>query len=441
MARGVEPGLGRASALAIAPELRLVDRQPALEQAALVDIAIWAGRFTPTISLDPPHAILLEVEACLRLFGGLAPLGQQITREIQALGFHTRLAVAQTPLAARWLARFGSGSDTRGALAARLDPLPLIALGDGTAVSPGSLDLLTGTGHATLGDVRRLPRHGLARRHAQAVTDAIDRAYGHAPDPRPWFSPPERYLSRLPLPTPSDQVDTLMFASRRLLAGLAGWLDARQAGIERFTLVLEFEHNSQAPEAPLEIVLGTLSRDMQRCQLLTREHLNRLDLPAAVDALRLEADHPHPLAPPDGELFDGDDGHQGDAGLLLATLRARLGDQAVRCLAQHPDHRPEKAWRWIEPKPPDHGRSQPAPVPLPSSPRPLWLLPAPRPIPAPPPWSLLAGPERIESGWWDGPEATVRRDYFVARSREGSLAWVFREREAPHGWYLHGHFA
>ncbi|MBS0352513.1 MAG: DNA polymerase Y family protein [Proteobacteria bacterium] len=440
MARGVEPGLGRASALAIAPELCLVDRQPALEHAALIDIATWAGRFTPAISLDPPHAILLEVETCLRLFGGLVPLGRQITKGIEELGFHARLAVAQTPLAARWLARFGAGDDAGKALAARLDPLPLIALADGTPVGPDSLDLLTGTGHASLGEVRRLPRHGLARRHAQAVTDALDRAYGRIPDPRPWFSPPERYASRLPLPTPSDQVDTLLFAARRLLAGLAGWLDARQAGIERFTLVLEFERNSQAPEAPLEIVLGTLSQDMQRCQLLAREHLNRLPLPAAVDALRLTADEPHPLAPPAGELFQGDDGQPGDAGLLLATLRARLGDQAVRCLTSHPDHRPEKAWRWVEPQPPDRSRGRQEP-PLPASPRPLWLLPEPRPIPAPPPWTLLTGPERIASGWWDGPEATVRRDYFVARSQDGGLAWVFRDGVAPHYWYLHGHFA
>lgn len=439
MARGVEAGLGRASALAIAPELRLVDRQLALEHAALVDIATWAGRFTPAISLDPPNAILLEVEASLRLFGGLTTLSRQILQEIEGLGFHARLAVAQTPLAARWLARFGAGDDTGKALAAQLDPLPLIALADGTPVRPDNLDLLIGTGHATLGDVCRLPRHGLARRHAQAVTDAIDRAYGHTPDPRPWFSPPERYLSRLPLPTPSDQIETLLFAARRLLAGLAGWLDARQAGIERFTLTLEFERNSHAPEAPLEIVLGTLSRDMQRCQLLAREHLNRLTLPASVDTLRLTADEPRPLAPPDGELFHGDDGQPGDAGLLLATLRARLGDRAVRCLAAHSDHRPEKAWRWVEPRAPD--RCRPMQQPLPASPRPLWLLPEPRPIPAPPPWTLLAGPERIESGWWDGPEATVRRDYFVARSRDGGLVWVFRERAAPHGWYLHGHFA
>ena len=48
---------------------------------------------------------------------------------------------------------------------------------------------------------------------------------------------------------------------------------------------------------------------------------------------------------------------------------------------------------------------------------------------------LLAGPERIACGWWDGDD--TRRDYFVATLGD-SLAWVYREAGA---WYLHGLFA
>jgi protein ImuB len=51
-------------------------------------------------------------------------------------------------------------------------------------------------------------------------------------------------------------------------------------------------------------------------------------------------------------------------------------------------------------------------------------------------FALLAGPERIESGWWDGDDA--KRDYFIARSEESSLLWVYRDEE---GWFVHGLFA
>ena len=50
-------------------------------------------------------------------------------------------------------------------------------------------------------------------------------------------------------------------------------------------------------------------------------------------------------------------------------------------------------------------------------------------------FTLLAGPERIESGWWDGDDA--KRDYFVARLHS-SMVWIYRENGE---WRLHGFFA
>ena len=55
------------------------------------------------------------------------------------------------------------------------------------------------------------------------------------------------------------------------------------------------------------------------------------------------------------------------------------------------------------------------------------------------PLALLAGPERIEAGWWDGQH--VARDYFVARNGAQSLLWVYRERDVAAHWYVHGFFS
>jgi protein ImuB len=72
------------------------------------------------------------------------------------------------------------------------------------------------------------------------------------------------------------------------------------------------------------------------------------------------------------------------------------------------------------------------------------------------PLRLLSGPERIESGWWDG--EAVARDYFIAGDEEGALLWVYRQRlqataaaegisqgspgtaQPPAHWFLHGWF-
>jgi protein ImuB len=97
-----------------------------------------------------------------------------------------------------------------------------------------------------------------------------------------------------------------------------------------------------------------------------------------------------------------------------------------------------------------------APVPppgrdVPACTRPIWLLAQPQPLPErrSQPWldggplQLLAGPERIESGWWDG--APALRDYFVASAADGALVWIYRARlpggdAGADGWFLHGRF-
>ena len=68
--------------------------------------------------------------------------------------------------------------------------------------------------------------------------------------------------------------------------------------------------------------------------------------------------------------------------------------------------------------------------------RPCWLLPQPRRIDAP--RELLAGPERIESGWWDG--ADIKRDYYVASDGAGARLWIYRECTQQKRWFLHGLF-
>jgi protein ImuB len=86
----------------------------------------------------------------------------------------------------------------------------------------------------------------------------------------------------------------------------------------------------------------------------------------------------------------------------------------------------------------------PAPPSL-SARRPLWLLAAPQPLAVRcglpqrgGALTLLGEAERIEGGWWDG--ADIARDYYAARDVHGVRLWVYRERVAPHGWFLHGFF-
>jgi protein ImuB len=77
--------------------------------------------------------------------------------------------------------------------------------------------------------------------------------------------------------------------------------------------------------------------------------------------------------------------------------------------------------------------------------RPLWMLAEPLPLVAPqgnPEYhgllTLLDGPERLETGWWDG--NGIARDYFVASNPEGVHLWIYRNRSKEAAWHLHGIF-
>jgi protein ImuB len=376
----------------------------------LETIAAWACRFTPKVSLEPPQALLLEVEGSLRLFAGRDGLTQQLLKGVEEMGFAARLATGPTARAALWLAR-GDKKNLR--------QISLEVVGHEEAAA-----FLKSIGIATLGELARLPRAGLARRCGQALLDDLDRALGAAPEPRQFFDPPPHFAAKLELPGPVAHAEGLLFAARRLLVALEGLLAARQAGIRAFSLRLLDEEG----ESRVDVGFASPARETGRLARLLQEKLATISLPRPVEAIVLEAKDFVPLHERTAGMF-GDAGAEAeDWARLLERLRARLGHEAVCGLATHPDHRPEHAWRRVEP-----GEWDPHEFRLPG-PRPIWLL-EPKTLEEGG-FVLLTGPERIETGWWDGDEAS--RDYFIARLPNDALAWIYRETGA---WYLHGLFA
>ena len=388
---------------------------PPLARGTLEAIGAWACQFTPKVSLEPPQALLLEVEGSLRLFGGLASLKSRLHSGIADMGLRATLATAGTPRAALWIA-YGN--------CASLGEVPL------ETVCQGETRLfLQSVGIRTLAELVRLPREGLAQRCGQPFLDELDRALGSVPEPRAFFEPPPSFGARLELPAPVVQAEGLALAARRLLVQLEGLLAARQAGIRRFTLVLLDEE----AEARVDVGLASPARDAGRLTRLLQEKLSALQIVRPVEAIRVEAADFVPLGEFTAGMFGDAAAEAEDWAHLVERLCARLGHDAVCGVATHPDHRPEHAWRRVEPGEWDpHEFRQPGP-------RPLWLLLQPKPL-SETECELLAGPERIESGWWDGDEAS--RDYFVARLPGGALAWIYRETSlnTTH-WFLHGLFA
>jgi protein ImuB len=490
---GVKPGLKRATALALAPRLVLGQADLRRDAQALLAVAHVALAFTPSVAIQPagadaaaPHTVVLEVERCLRYFGGIEALLQRLHEAQAVLGHRIHCVEAPTAQGAAMLARVHDRlrCPDLATLHAALDAAPVWLLGPGRE----HWEALQGMGLRTLADLRRLPRAGITRRFGEALLGELDRARGEQPDPREPLSLPPRFDSRLELFARADTAEQVLQGASVLLARLTAWLAAQHAQVRRFTLVMHHEarwrNDSREPTAtPLTIALAEPSRDPAHLLVLLRERLGRLQLSAPTLELQMQADEITHRALPNNELFPTPGSEVEGLTRLIERLQARLGHEQVQRLVLVNDHRPERGSpveatqagvvSWARPGPSESAkRSSPArsssrargarpaamaPEALPQSgrgaPRPVWLLPRPEPLleRQSRPWfdgqplQLLSGPERIESGWWDA--GLAERDYFIAQAGDGALVWIYRARlplsqeTQTQGWFLQGKFA
>jgi len=414
---------------------------------ALQRLARRALHYTPRVSLEPPDGLLLEVQGSLHLFAGVAGLRRALTEECRRLGVASVLAFAPTPLAALALARAGRPHAVLDAaqLVGQLAALPLTTLRRPEDV----LGRLGRCGVRTIGAALRLPRGGFARRFGTAQLATLDALTGRTRDLRTAFRARVRFRRRRELLFELENHQAILAALAPLIAELGAFLTERQCSLLELECRLEHRH---APPTCCVLRLAAPLADAQHLAALLGERLEKLSLAEPVRGCELRTAALVPQRADSLQLWQPGEhggGLSSEASGLIERLRARLGEEAIHGLTLLEGHRPEKAWGKTAP-PADTG-GRPAPrgrtarrLP-PASRRPLWLLPAPQSLTARDglprrrgPLRLIGEPERIETGWWDGEE--IARDYYTAADSHGVLLWVFRERQAPHGWYLHGVF-
>jgi len=419
---GVESGMALTAAYALCPHLESEQRDEAAEQACLVRLADWAGRYTSMVSLEP-QALLLEVGASLTLFGGLEAIRARIKKDLQRHCHDTSMAFAPTPQAALLLARCGADTAVTEpqALRAVLGRLSLEAL----PVTTKQAALFARLGLRLLRDLWRLPTAGVAKRFGVDLVDYLDRLSGVLPEPRLAHQSRPVFSARWSFSLETDNMTFIYHGLAQLLPQLASFMRLRGLALNRLQLVF---YHTQCPASRVELGMQQLSDNAGHIFKLLHERLAQVQLRAPVLELDVVADEFHASVPGNESLFDGADGPDGEWRQMLDQLHVRLGAQAVTGLQWQADHRPERATGF---GPPLDGEAL--------GERPLWLLPQPqRLVNGLKNITRESGPERIESGWWDGGD--VRRDYYRARDNAGRRLWLFRHLDEG-GWYLHGLFA
>lgn len=420
------------AALGVLGTLRVMAREPECEHRALQRLAAWSYQYSSQLCIpgDRP-GLLLEAGASARLFGRPAALGQRLERELGRLGYHAASGSAPTPEAAWLAAREGLHLEGPDAVRRQLGPLPLVRL----HLDPVQVDALERMGFRQLRDLLRLPRRTLTRRFGPGLADYLDRLLGACADPRPLYRPPETFAAQLELPAEIHASQALLFPLRRLLEELCGVLRGGDRAVQAVHVTLAHEDHA---DSRLTLGLQSPGQDPARLLRVLRERLERLRLPGPVRAIGLEAPRLLTFAAGQHSLFRDTPGERRqDIEQLAERLQARLGRDAVGGVTGVADHRPEYSWRHrgLREHPGDSALQTCRPG---LAQRPAWLLPQPQRCSIAD-YEILAGPERIESGWWDGRDC--RRDYFVVRDAHGGILWAFHEYKPRRGWYLHGIFA
>lgn len=425
-ALGLRPGLSLAAAQALSTQFKAIELDPDDVERWRRLLAAWAYRFSSQVSTDLPHALLLEVGHSLRLFGPWPRLEARMREELRALGFRHRIVAAPNPHAARVLANVHDGYafDER-TLVNALGQVPLERAGLPRDVAFA----LSRMGLRKLRQVYALPRDAIARRFPPAVLRHLDAIRGGLVAPLRCYLPPDHFEGRIEFEAEVESSQALLFPLRRLAQDLAAFLAGRDGGVQRYTLVLEHERCDDS-----EVHVGLLAPQREANMLfeLGRGRLEQARLPAPVRGFRLIARELPPFVPAAPDLFETRAQQDVPWPQLRERLRARLGDEAVHGIGHSPEHRPERVAMT--------GKVVPD-----ARPRPGWLLPHVLPL-RDHAVRVLAGPERIESGWWDGGD--VRRDYYVVETSLGQRAWAFcpagepvSAGPAPSYFMLHGWFA
>lgn len=431
--------------------------QPTRLPASLAVLVQRAQGFTPRVTVESSDVLLLELAGSLRLFGGLAPLLQALRT---AFARPLRLALAPTPLAAAVLARSGANCCILdpARLKGRLAPLSIEHL----RWSPEELGRLRSMGVRTLAELLRLPRAGLARRIGPEKLWQLDRLTGVRADPRAALAQPERFHERIDPDYETRDCGQLLAALQPVLERLEVFLRERQRGITSLRLRLHYRRAE-----PLTCLLRCVAPEYRaaRFTALLAAKLESLVLAEPVHRLELTAGRPRRFIAASTPLWAA--GEQGGAPAaaqapeFLQTLLARLGDDAVYSLAEIDEHRPERQQQRVWPHVPGdataataRGTSGKVPAAAPAGvARPLGIFDTPRPLQMRrdatghvqalrfdgQDLTLLRGPERIQTGWWDA--GGIARDYYVACSADGAQWWVFRECDPPRRWFVHGCFA
>lgn len=446
-AAGVRIGMRRASAIGIAQNCVMLDRNFEAEQALFDTLAQVALRYTPCVVQHTNHTVLLDIAGSVNLFGGVRALFNRLNKDVRASRLRVATSLAPSAMGAWLLAQPKQPSVRRFLQIPKLHrALDKMACTRIPEASP-YLVWLTNIGCHTLGQLRQLPRAGLKRRSSLKLINELDQIYGQAVFPYKPYVAPEHFQQKIDLMDRAENTAAIQGVVEIMLSNLCIWLAAKQSAILRLKFIFYHERYRQA-DSSSELLLSMAEPAWLVAHLLKllKEQLAKHSFDSPAVTIELVSIELSSLPAGNGLLFADKRRQSAELSRLLDLIAMRIEADNVLNPVLVNDYRPEVANRWHAYRSQQSIQSEASEKALKTD-QPFWLLAKPlalsikqnRPVVGMP-LQLIQGPERIESGWWDAP--LTARDYFVAQDAQGIRYWLYRERDKdPVRWFLHGLFA
>lgn len=454
-AAGLSIGMPIAKAQALVPGLIIRDADLHGDMQALERLAVWALRWSPIVTADPPDGLMIDTAGTDHLHGGEAVMLTGMVQRFAAAGIDARAAVAGSWGAAHAFARF-AGRSTVVVFSGETEPLlrrlPLAAL----RLEPQIVAGLRTLGFERIGDLLDQPRAPLTLRFGPEIGRRLEQALGILAEPIEPVRSPEWPEAHRIFGEPIGAPETIARYIGKLVVILCAGMEGRGLGARRLDLLLtRVDNGVQA----IRVGLAQPVRDVKRLTRLLCDKIETIDPGFGIEAMRIVASATEPLQHRQtmSSLIEETEPDVSD---LVDALANRVGEQRIYRYAPVASDVPERSVTRIPPLSAETQTGWDG-----TWPRPPRLLPHPEPIETmallpdhPPVWFTWRGarrrirradgPERVFGEWWKrDTEMAAIRDYFRVEDDAGERFWIFRAGDGEHAesgsqrWFLHGIFA
>src|SRR5215510_14656401 len=311
-----------ADARAKVTTLQVRPAEPAADDVALRRLALWATRYTPTVSPwgeeNGADGFFLDVAGASHLFGGEEMLLADLISRLDRFGLPARLAIADTAGAAWALSRFHPDDVVilpSGQEAEALALLPVAAL----RLSHDTCTTLRRLGFKRIGALIDKPRAPFAARFESELLTRLDQALGRAAEPLALIAPPPVYHSLRYLLEPIFSQEAIVAVATRLMKDLVHALIRDGVGARALRLAL---YRVDGEVTTLDIGLTMPTRDIAHVARLFDLKLERIaeavEFGFGFEALGLAATVVEPIAPAQTDLAPVPDGPNAEARSVCA---------------------------------------------------------------------------------------------------------------------------